>query len=161
MTTLEKLKTYLGITNSDEDEKLAGILAGAIKFAKKYCGRNFEYNTYTETVRFYNGVGTVKETPVHSVESIYTLDEISLTFEKEDSGLIYVVERYTGDAIVRYVGGCTETPADLELAIWRLAEYFYLKPAGVSARDIPGGRLQFSTMQEILDVLEQYRRRRI
>lgn len=161
LTTLENLKTYLGITDQSEDAKLTKILESADRFVKNYCRRNFEYDAYDELVYFYKGLGLVKETPVESIQTVETLEGNTLNVYKEDGGIITLQEEFTGRAIVSYLGGYKEIPGDLELAVLRLCEYFYLKPEGVTARDIPAGRLQFGDLSDVISILDRYRRVRI
>jgi len=161
LTTLENLKTYLGITDQSEDAKLTKILESADRFVKNYCRRNFEYGAYDELVYFYKGLGFVKETPVESIQTVETLEGNTLNVYKEDGGIITLQEKFTGRAIVSYFGGYKEIPGDLELAVLRLCEYFYLKPEGITMRDIPAGRLQFGDLSDVLSILDKYRRVRI
>jgi len=164
LITLEELKTYLRITTSDEDQKLEQIRSAAESEAKRYCKRQFEYGTYTEETDAGGGVIWLNETPVDSVSSVKTPEGETLTVRHiyKDSGLVVLEQNYTGMVEVEYSGGYSAIPADLKMAILRLAEYYYAKTAGVSAESVGELRVTYTdTPMDVLNSLDLYRRVRI
>jgi hypothetical protein len=72
LTTLADLKTYLGISDSSEDDLLNLLIADADAAILGYIGRTIEQATLTE---FYSGDGTqmlvLKQRPVTTVTSVH------------------------------------------------------------------------------------------
>lgn len=48
LTTRTKVKSYLGITGTDNDTVIDELITGVTAFVKGYCGRNFLSTAYTE-----------------------------------------------------------------------------------------------------------------
>lgn len=74
LTTLEQVKTHLGIAADDTslDARLAALIQGVDAAIKSDLRRNIEQATYTE---FYSGDGSralrLKQTPVQSITTVY------------------------------------------------------------------------------------------
>ncbi|MFO0919441.1 MAG: phage head-tail connector protein [Planctomycetaceae bacterium] len=72
LTSVETIKSQLGISDPTEDAKLATWLAQADQMIKSYLKRNIEQATYVE---FYSGDGTniirLRQSPVQSITSLY------------------------------------------------------------------------------------------
>ena len=159
MVTLTELKTFLGITTSDEDARLQQILDGVENAVKRYCGREFAQASYTERVYFYSGVGTVRETPVSAVSSIVTIEGTTLTlYTFSESGIVEIQEYYDGRATVTYTGGYSAIPDDLKLAILRWCEYLYTKPEALEGQNFEGISVSYTEAPAfVLDVLNGYK----
>lgn len=54
LTTLTRLKSYLGITSSSQDAKLTKLIIGVSQFVQRYCRRKFATGAVVE---LYNGNG--------------------------------------------------------------------------------------------------------
>lgn len=159
MVTLDELKTFLKITDTSEDARLTQILDGVINATKRYCGREFTQDTYTERVDFYSGICAVRETPVTDVTEILTLEGTTLTLSTfSESGVIEIEEYYDGRAKVTYTGGYATAPDDLKLAILRWCEYIYSKPEGVESQNFEGVSVSYTEAPPfVLDVLGGYK----
>lgn len=72
LTTLSAVKTFLGISDTSEDDKLTAMVASADAAIKQYCGRQLESATRTE---YYSGDGSsvllLRQRPVTSVTSVH------------------------------------------------------------------------------------------
>ena len=158
IATLEEVKEYLRISDTSEDNRLTLLLNAADAFVKQYAGRQFEYGTYTETVKFTNGVGFVKETPLESVSSVM-IEDTAMEIYQIDSqiGFIQLYARINAWGDVTYTGG--ETPDDVKLALLRLVEFWYTHPEGVVKQGLEGINYSFSAPNEVLRILELYRRK--
>lgn len=85
LTTVPDVKSLLGITGTDEDARLAVMVAAASASVQSYCGRNFEstvYGTGTTSAYssggdsgYYSGDGSrdliLRQRPVTAVASVY------------------------------------------------------------------------------------------
>jgi len=161
MITLADAKTWLKITTTDEDDRIQMIVDGVNQAARSYCGRLFDYDTYTERVYFENGFGLLKETPVESVSSVANTDEIEITeFEYHEDGQIWIGPQATLSTYVTYTGGYSSLPADLKLALLRWIEYFYHKPEGVTRMSFEGLGTQFERPSDVQEILDLYKVRR-
>ncbi len=136
LTTLAKLKSYLDISVATWDTVIGYIQGGAEKQVLNYCGKEIEQGTFTE---YYDGGGfsriVLKHRPVASITSIHDdmgRDYAAATLVSSDNYTFYpdagIVERDAGafqDGIrnikVIYVAGYSTVPADVELAVWKLA----------------------------------------
>ena len=161
MITLDEVKTYLKINDTSEDARLELIRQGIVESVKKYCGREFEYGTYTEDVYFRQGIGIVKETPVENISSITSTEGETLTVYKQLHGVIVLNESYTGWATVQYVAGYNVIPHDLKLALLRWCEYIYNKPEGVESQSFEGMNVRFTAPNDVRLILDKYRRVRV
>lgn len=72
LTTLQELKTYLGITSTSEDDRLNAFIAQATAVINNFCVRRLEDANYTE---YYEGNNrrefALKQYPVNSITSIH------------------------------------------------------------------------------------------
>jgi hypothetical protein len=160
IVTLDDVKTFLNISDTSQDTYLEQLRSGAEKFVKRYCGREFEAGTYTKQIFFESGIGWLPDTPVTAVSSVTTRDNITLNVYVWDSnGYIRLVEEYDGFANVTYTGG--ETPEDIKLALLRYIEYLCNKPEGVRQQSFEGNSVGFDVPQEVLNILDSYREKRL
>lgn len=76
LTTLSSVKSYLGITGSDEDTLLNTFITQATAVINKYCLRTLEAAAYTE---YYEGNGrpelVLRQYPINSLTSIHVDDD--------------------------------------------------------------------------------------
>ena len=76
LTTLEKVKSYLAITTSDDDAVLTSLIAASSEAVEHYCSREFASIERTE---IYDGRGSncliLKNRPISAVKEVYD-DEV-------------------------------------------------------------------------------------
>lgn len=73
LTTVAKVKEYLGITDSGSDAILATLVSGVSQYISSYCGgRNFGSRSYVETYDTYTGRRKIflRQIPVTAVSSV-------------------------------------------------------------------------------------------
>ncbi len=72
LTTLAKVKTYLGLGDSDHDTLLEALIDSVSEAIEHYCGREFDYQERTE---YHDGQGAsclvLKVRPVASITSLH------------------------------------------------------------------------------------------
>ena len=164
LITLSELKSYLKITTNKEDERLELIRSAAEDAIKRYCGRSFEYAQYTEVVECSSGMCWLKETPVESVLSVTTLEgeELTVLFVSKNIGAVELAQNYSGYTSVEYTGGYKTIPSDVKMAVLRLSEHFYNKPAGVQSESIGELKAGYESFpSDVLKLLDSFRRVRL
>lgn len=179
---LERLKTYLGITTTEDDDILTDCLNSAWSYMERYTGRQLGNGNYTE-VKFYDGnqrhIVVLDNPPILSVAELkindFVLSSDDYTIDK-NSGLIYLnvaVEMKKSE--VSYNGGYyalssqndPKIPLDLYMAGIKLAAIEYLKARGrLGVRSIQGAGENLTVYEEldlnlINTTLDLYRRIKI
>jgi hypothetical protein len=162
LTTLDKVKEYLGIDNTDSDAELTTLIAYSDAVIKKYLGRNIEEIAITdethETLRFQSDV-YLREYPVNTGETFtitFDGDAIDSTAYELDSelGVIYF-ETYNGSfergipvntfgvsktkLKVSYTGGYDPVPDDIVLVATMLTADLFKSGGGGNASGIGTG----------------------
>ena len=160
LTTLSELKTFLGISDSTQDANLEIIRAGVEQEVKIRIKRSLEKAEYIEVVLFANGLGVIDETPIDSITLITNDDGFTYDVDWFASGIIKLATDYTGRVTVVYTGGYASTPADIKLAVLKLAEFYYNKPTGVEAYSFDNINARYSLFAEVSTV-DRYMVRRL
>jgi len=183
LVTLERVKTYLEIANTEtaQDVLLQDLIARIGAWMERYCDRSFAKATYTEQ-RDGDGTATllVREWPLLSVTSLY--DDPLRVFGAAtqiaasdfalypNQGLIRLDGRIFSVGIqnvkVTYEAGYAEIPQDLQQALIELiADRFRNKEnQGIRSLAIGSYRVDYGEEElpgEIRGVLEGYRRTRV
>lgn len=73
LTTLDKVKEYLGITDSNSDTVITALVSSVSAYISSYCGgRQFGSHDYVETYDTYNGRHKVflRQIPVNTVSAV-------------------------------------------------------------------------------------------
>jgi len=114
LTTVDRVKTFIGITVADHDTLLERLINQVSDFVEHYCDRTFVETDYTNEI--YDGTGTdklfLRNFPVSSTDT-FTLERLSgnqntSNFDSIESEL-YFVDFNTG--IIETTGwGFTERP---------------------------------------------------
>ena len=143
LITLQDYKTFSGISNNNDDAKLSVILALVQEFVETYCARHFIKATYTEQVSDQTGLLFLRNLPLVSVTSVSYIDiakeSVSMAateyiaYLEEGSIELYDYATKVSPQVlaihkpftVTYVGGFTETPPTLKLAIMELVTYYF------------------------------------
>jgi hypothetical protein len=140
LTTLDKVKAYLGVSTTDDDTLISALIQSVSEAIEHYCGREFAESERTE---FHDGRNSgsivLKCRPVQSVSGVYDdcdrvfpdLSEISSScyvFYPE-SGLIELTGGLFSNGWrnvkVVYVAGYETVPAAVEQAANILIANFY------------------------------------
>ncbi len=140
LTSLAKLKTYLGIGASEHDELLEALIDAASDAIEHYCGREFAYGSRIE-IRDGVGARTVvlKCRPVESVTSVHIdsamefddgalLPESEYTFYPEEGLLTRMAGVFSPgvrNVKIVYVAGYEAIPPAVEQAANILAAHFF------------------------------------
>lgn len=75
LTTLDNVKSYLGITDATDDGFIDSILIPGVQITiENYCNRHFDVATYTSEQHNINHKIFTKESPIISVQNIVRLD---------------------------------------------------------------------------------------
>jgi hypothetical protein len=88
LTTLARVKEYLGIEDSDttHDAKLTNLLAAASRYIESYCDNIFTASTYTE---YHSGRGagwlSTRNTPISAITRVATEPATVLTIANTDT----------------------------------------------------------------------------
>lgn len=132
LLTLAELKTYLGVTTSDNDSLYELLINNVTDYIEKYCGRRFAETSYTDEKHDGHDFNklVLKQYPVNSTESfsikerLYiggTFSEITSTDYVVDynRGIIERVDSFeegTQNYAVTYTAGYSTIPNDLKQA---------------------------------------------
>jgi len=107
LTTIAKVKAYLGISDSSADDILTDIVATVSNEIEIYCNRQFELDTYEEQII---GTGEISvllpNTPIDGIIFVGAgrSSAISLTYDGATTGFVEVATNE-----VRLVSGLTQT----------------------------------------------------
>jgi len=174
LTTLARVKTFLGISGTSNDELLTSLINSCTDFIENYCDRRFKQKAYTNEL--YNGNGTnkllLKNYPVDE-SSTFKIEERSSDLNEDDWNEIdteyYFVHYDSG--IVEYDYDNSSTfledagAGDLEYACWKLVSKVYnqRKQAGNIQSERLGDysvtfKKEVMADPEIKSILDKYKR---
>jgi hypothetical protein len=150
LTTLENVKSYLGIslTDTSDDSFINLLIADVQATVENYCHRHFDVNTYTSEQHNINHKIFPKETPIKNVTKIIRLDDNIDNTVPDDNGMnnYRIFPSYVelldykyvtmGDRLkyvnseesyveITYTAGYDTPPADLSLAATKLVVLEY------------------------------------
>lgn len=132
MTTLASVKTYLRLTATTADAKLAAIITAASAWVKSYLNRDILQADYTEIL---NGTGgrqvMTANYPVTAISQV-TVDAFDVTQYAIGDGrrLITLKDGQTFrkdfmNVVLKYTAGFATVPADLEHTVCRIVAWGY------------------------------------
>jgi len=141
LTTLDDVKSYLGISGNGSDELLGTLIAAASEAIESYCGRKF---ASAAVVEYHDGGHTflvLSRFPVSSVSAIYTdpsgrfspgtLVPASCYVVYGEAGLVVLTSGVfpAGARAVKvsYTGGYASVPADIGQAATMLVATWYTR----------------------------------
>lgn len=175
--TLDDYKTYAGITNPKEDDKLQVLVDYANSFVESYCNTRFELTTVTEERNTcFNGEIYLEELPVYSVDEIRIMNKKFLVgvispddYHLESTqGIVTILEtslQIPGgnfNTSVDYTYGYPEVPKPVSLAALELVTYFSKREFNKSRNTGNGETAQFADPNviptHIRAALDLYRR---
>lgn len=130
-TTLENLKSFLGISSQDtsKDSLYELLIESCTEAAEKYLGRNIVARTITEEPHDKQGSKTkylqLRQYPITSITTIFedgqSLDPAILKLDKYN-GIIKKPTNWTGVVLITYIAGLAantaSVPKNIQLAIW-------------------------------------------
>lgn len=143
LISLDRFKTYKGITNTEDDNKLNAIITNVSSFVKTYCNRSFiDYSTQ-DIIEYFNDPTLemlfVREIPIISITSveissdggkIYTAytdfyDDKDLGYITTGTGVPFVYTNIKHKSVkISYKGGYIKLPLEIEQAVLDLVEYY-------------------------------------
>lgn len=188
-TTLSDVREYLGLDVADtgDDTLLGNFIVQAQAFIDHYCRRSFE--SVTET-RYYDAIEDVVDGMLILDKDLLTITTLTVNGStiastaytllprnmspqaaitlKPSSGKTWAYTTDSEDAIsiAGTWGYSTSAPSDIVYAIIRLVAYFYRKKDAQVFEDTAFAQAGVVTVpkgtpKDVLDILNQYRRRRI
>jgi len=138
--TLSDVKTFLGLTTTDDDTRLTLLASWTEELIHAYIGRNLNTDTYTQTL--YKPVTEgiqLDNYPVDSITSI-TNDDIAQTLTDYD--LVEVIGTVYGDfvtatdVVIVYVGGYATIPPVIVDVFYAIVEDRYNEYKGTSDAEV-------------------------
>lgn len=175
--TLDDYKTYAGITNPKEDDKLQVLVDYANSFVESYCNTKFELTTVTEERNTcFNNEIYLEEIPVLSVDEIRVMNKKTLVgvLDGEDyhlennQGIVTILETSLQipdgnfNVSVDYTYGYPDVPKPVALAALELVTYFSKREFNKSRNTGNGETAQFADPNviptHIRAALDLYRR---
>jgi len=178
LANLAELKSYLWITDSDEDTLLTALLWQADAFIKSYTGRDLEANDYADELYSWKAEREflLKQFPVNSLTSfkyntgtLWTpvweaFDEDSYRLDEETWRIYLAFNLVRGfqNIQVNYNAWFETVPADLNLAEIRLAAYYFntRNADWIVSESVDGASVRYDvkkTPDDILAILENYK----
>ena len=180
LTTLAKVKTFLGIDNTGSDAVLNQILLQTEALALKYIGTNIETDAHTEYFSPALGQSSlvlnsmpVAESSVSvwqdsdrdfETEDLLVLDDDYIVNEK--SGIIQTINVSFREGIktvkVTYSSGYATVPSDIEFAIIMQVAFFFQRKdqIGIGSESTDGSlsiNKSFGLLPEVKRMLEKYK----
>lgn len=178
LTTLEKVKSFLTIEDTDDDTSLQRILTAVSRYVETYCDRLFISQSFTE---YHNGNGenglVLRQYPVTAVSAVY--DDTSRLYPAStlipaseyvwwEDGRLELDENNCFSSgrkniKVTYTAGWAQAsiPEDIQLAVWRICQFIYKDSktsiAGPEQLDVAGMILKFRN-SEVREILDRYRK---
>jgi len=129
ITTLDKTKSYLGISTTSYDDLLTLLIQSCQDYVENSCNRKFEQATYTDEE--HNGGTNEIQARNYPIENLTKVEDVDgTTYEAED----YTVNKRNGCILLKsgtfldgfstikisYTGGYSTIPNDLQLLVWKL-----------------------------------------
>ena len=182
ITTLDKVKTQLWISWTDEDILLTQLLTQADWFIKKYCNKVIEATDITEIVNGnWERIFTPKNYPIISLTSFQynSWDIATPTRENFDNNSYWLnndtweiyskqyIPKGINNIKVVYTAWYNPIPDDLQNACISLVGYYYntRNSQGVARESLDGASIEYSNTanvmtvpSEILQILNFYKK---
>ena len=163
LITLQQFKDAEGITNPRDDYKLSRIIDSVSQLVKTYCGNSFvDFFTVDKIEKFTLNWSThalqLTESPVNSISGVEKRTSMTSSYEtvtsanyylEESTDTLYYVDgaRYQawptgpGSVKVSYKAGYSSIPADLNIAVIDLINY-YFKDEHKARRTLQGATME-------------------
>ena len=163
LITLQQFKDAEQITNPRDDYKISRIIDSVSQMVKTYCGNTFVDFYSNNKVEIFNidwdsHIVQLTESPVNNIVSVETRDSVTNAysavstdeyyFDAPTDSVLYVVgNRYqiwpkgAGAVKITYTAGYSSTPADLQIAVIDLINY-YFKDEHKTRRTLQGATME-------------------
>ena len=175
LTTLANVKTWLGITSSDDDALLTSLIGSASAFIEEWCGCSF--SVVSESIKRDGHGGhraVLPNYPVVAVASV-SVDGVAITaaasftaagYRVDDMSVIlncYRFNRGLANVQITYSHGYASVPADVAQACIEMVALRYRERdrIGYQSKTLAGETITFMVSdmsQPIRAVLSQYKR---
>jgi hypothetical protein len=177
ITTLAKVKTYLGITGTSDDVLLEMLIDNSSIYIENYCSRVFYKQEYED---IFNGDDFddyvfIKNYPLIEVSKVEKLvDDVWVEIGETgysvdlENGVIYfdvAIPSGVNNIKVYYEAGYTTIPLDLQLICMKMVAKLYnkRKSEGVSTEGLGQSSITWEDFlsKEIIDILTRYKNYKI
>jgi uncharacterized phiE125 gp8 family phage protein len=152
--TSSEAKAHLRVDHSDEDTKIAALIAAASRHVEKYCGVRFITQTIVMKCDSFDDFSRLADGPVASITSITYLDSDGATQTLSTDVYELRLDGYEAAIILKYsqswpttrlgsqitvtaVVGAAAAPDDVKAAILLLIGTLYDNRAGVTVGEMP------------------------
>lgn len=143
LTTVEKVKIYLNLSSTNDDEFIEDLIGFIQEQVEKYCNRKFDVATYIEDYQCKHKCFP-KNTPLKSVQSIVRDNNIMMNADDYKirgnyiefvsdlkgysmGGSVLYASDDTNEVTITYTAGYDTIPEDLKLAAIKLVALEYKK----------------------------------
>lgn len=174
LTTAARLKEYLGLTSTTDDNLIARLVAASSRWFQSETGRDISWSIYIQNFDLTrkdvinSGVIVPEHTPLQEVISL-TIDGTPCTDLTQDGDLIvlsttvYPVAADRRNAQLIYAAGFDPVPADVEQAVIEHAAIAFRSRTriGVLSNNVGGESVSYQTLTlpaSITRVVEAWRR---
>ena len=163
LITIDDYKTARGISSIKEDLKLSPLIPSVSQLVKTYCGNSivdFYTTNKVETVNmdWDTHIVQLTESPVNTIVSVEKRDSVTESYttvpttdyylDKKTDSVLYVTgstyknwPRGAASVKITYTAGYASTPADLQLAVIDLVNFYY-KDEYKGRRTLAGATLE-------------------
>ena len=161
--TLQQFKDAENITNVRDDYKIDRIITSVNQLVKTYCGNSiidfYSTNKVEEfSIDWSTHIAQLTESPVNTVVSVEKRDSVTESYttvasteyylDKKTDSVLYVTgstyknwPRGAASVKITYTAGYASTPADLQLAVIDLVNFYY-KDEYKGRRTLAGATLE-------------------
>jgi len=133
----------------------------SLRFAEKFCDRQFEENTFVEEHKVFRSVIVLKNYPVTSIVSVTSLDGENTYSVKQFTrdGIVYLDDWVNDEWVkVTYTAGYTTLPKDLLNALVELTAFFYKRETNMTTLRSGDFTVDFGDIpNDIKETLYRYR----
>lgn len=165
MITMDELKQFLFITTADYDEQLPNIIQMAESWVRFYCGRQFDYGTYTEMLTTFGSYIYPTETPIEAVSNIVGHADglfasgvnIAGYIVRKDEIYSYAFNEYSRVEIT-YNGGYTTIPKPVHDATLMLAGQIFDNRFNYKSESKASGTVSYGDTSMVEQMLSLYRK---
>ena len=155
LITTEEYKTYIGITNTDQDARIDVLVPIVSAIARRVCARTFTDYVNDANIEIYDGGWSdliMDEYPTIAVSSVEYSADYGNTYTTLTEFVDYVVNTKTSSIVrtigvwpvaingyrVTYNAGYEVLPSDLKVAILDLVTYYLRTDMAVKSQRAPG-----------------------
>lgn len=149
LTTLNDVKSWLGLTDGSDDVLLVRLITAASHFMQQFMGRDIVSTTYNDEVYHGNGSAmlTVRQFPIISIAGL-SVDGVAISDFSFDSRNVYLKVPLAigmGNVKITYTAGFATVPFMLQQAAIELVSLRYREKdrIGHSSKQLGGETVSF------------------